>query len=1017
MSASLPEESLGPPTVALRVGEGVVLEAGSEPVALSSHQEAYLLLLAGSGEEGIPRSRVIRLLWDRPETQKTRHRLRQLSYTLNRKAGSTFVEARGTLVALAKNVVVEFRCEGVGEAVAPPTPGFDDWVAELRERRAREVRLGSVRELDAGRLADHPEAVLASLAEGHRTPGSWRDLLWALLRTGRVREAEFELRRVLGDDVPMEGLPTARRIASHKDRILSLASAGGEASIPLEGRDEEVRHLHDLMVSGSACVLITGAHGVGRSRILGQAVATLLANKDDTVMLAAHGMPFERHTPFGGLGQLLSEELLIQAFAELGQPETEIIRRALPAQFETQEEHVLANIGGPGSYLRVARAVADLFQRAYGQAEVMLLVDDLDQLDRSSVEVLTRLVLVSNARLLGTWCTEGENGLNELLFRFRGIEPDIVPLLDLPLPRAAALARAVAPDLGEKQWDDIARLGGGRPGRVVELIRALAGSPILSSPMGPSLDEILRRRVRSLTPAEQQALVLLAVSGGRLEIPSLGKLLGVGVLEIAGHVRSMEEAGLVRVEGSRAAVAPGLLRDFVARELPGPLRRETHASIADHLIGEGDAADPGFLAHHLMEAGRPLEAAVWFKRAGFAARDRTAYAEALVLLERSVAANDELDPEIAKELGTIHSGMGDFKQAIHWFGRARIGYVDRGDEVGDVEVGIEEARVRLKAGQQGSIVLESTREQLARAKGLGSTYLISLAIGLWLEVSEYSHNRAWVEEATGVLLSELDEAPHCEYLAYTGAHLAHLGWPSRGRWLARRAYLASRSVPDLRLSRLNRLILANWVTDGLGPGTRSVLITNATALAKRTGNLIARFDTLANAGSWYMDQGQWDEAEACLCSAEGLFEQPSVYVQRFVAINRAILRIRQSGALSAADQLEILDDLGDSPRASAVFLTAAIRLLVRLEEGRLEEANAISVGLEQMDLTYPFSSNMALVPIARAELLRRRGKRGEAIKALRTAADSMRLFCMPAARQIAERLAQVERGSPAPIRS
>jgi hypothetical protein len=110
-------------------------------------------------------------------------------------------------------------------------------------------------------------------------------------------------------------------------------------------------------------------------------VAALLSNQEDTVSLGARGMPFERHTPFGGLGQLLNDDVLVQAFHEIGQPEKEIIRRALPVQFESQDLHTLAHLGGPGSYLRVARALADLFVIAYGRAEVMLLVDDLDLLD------------------------------------------------------------------------------------------------------------------------------------------------------------------------------------------------------------------------------------------------------------------------------------------------------------------------------------------------------------------------------------------------------------------------------------------------------------------------------------------------------------------------------------------------------------------------------------------------------------------------------------------------------------
>jgi tetratricopeptide (TPR) repeat protein len=777
----------------------------------------------------------------------------------------------------------------------------------------------------------------------------------------------------MGDDVAAEGLSAARRVATEPDRILSLAAAGSDPSLPLLGRGPDVRQLSEALLSGSTCVLITGVRGVGRSRILGQAVATLLSNEDDVVVLGANGSPVERHTPFGGLGQLLNDELLIQAFTELGQPETEVIRRALPVQFETEESHVLATLGGPGSYLRIARAVSDLFQRAFGNAEVFLAVDDLDQFDRSSVEVVTRLTSVCGARLLAAWCTEGSAAQNEILFRFQGMAPDILPLRDLALTDAERLARAVSPDLGVRDAEDIARLSGGRPGRIVELIRALEGSSVLSGPMGPSVDELLRRRIRELDETEQQVLVYMAVGGGRMAIPALGSLMGMGILETSGHARRLQEAGLVRVEGSRAAVIPGLLIDFVTRELPAQIRKETHSAIVAHLLKVPDRADPGAVGHHLLESDRPLEAAAWFRKAGLAARDRTAYVEAISYLEKGMAAEEGADPDIAKELGALHAGMGDFKQSIHWYGRARVGYVDRGDRQGDVEAALEAIGVRLESREPPDALFQLVHAELRRAEELRSTRLTALALDVWLNVADYAHSSEEVSLAKDQLKAHLEARPGSDHLAYPGTRLSYLGHREIGLELARRVLLTSRETPAQHLRGLNRYLLAQWVAGRIGTRRGLVLMRAAATIAAGAGDLPTRFSLLANSSSWYMDRDQWESAELSLDAAERLIDRLSAQQRSFLAVNRAIVHIRRGAPLLAEEPLDELDGLPDSPRSSARLLAAAIRVIVRLEQGRLREAIEAGHPIAGADLRFPFSSDLSLVAEAQAELMRRTG--------------------------------------------
>ena len=693
-----------------------------------------------------------------------------------------------------------------------------------------------------------------------------------------------------------------------------------------------------MILSGTTCALITGVRGVGRSRILGQAVATLLSNEDDVVILGASGSPVERHTPFGGLGQLLNDELLIQAFTELGQPETEVIRRALPVQFDTEASHVLAKLGGPGSYLRIARAVSELFQRAFGNAEVFLAVDDLDQFDRSSVEVVTRLTTVCGARLLATWCTEGPAAQNELLFRFQGMAPDVLPLRDLALSDAQRLARAVSQDLGTREAEDIARLSGGRPGRIVELIRALQGSPILSGPMGPSVDELLRRRIRELDEAEQQALVYMAVGGGRMEIATLGALMDMGILEISGHARRLQEAGLVRLEGSRAAVIPGLLTEFVTRELPAQIQKETHSAIVAQLLKAPERVDPGTVGHHLLASGRPVEAATWFRKAGMAARDRTAYAEAISYLEKGLAAEDEADPDIAKELGALHAGMGDFKQSIHWYGRARIGYVDRGDRLGDVEAALSSVASSLELHSDNEDLVSEVRAHLQDARELKNSRLIQQALDVWFKVADYGHHWGLLRAARAELESELSVRPRDPWIALVGTRLTYLGDPARALRLSRTAFLGLRGDPVTRPRALNRLVICLFTQMRPVGWREQVLVAEADRIALSTGNLYSRYSHLSNRALWSMDLGDWREAERLFDAAARFVGGPDTVAARRLAVNRAILEVRRGNLPAAEPYLSELDKWIPTPQGSLNALYHSCRLLLHLEEGRLSAA-------------------------------------------------------------------------------
>jgi len=75
---------------------------------------------------------------------------------------------------------------------------------------------------------------------------------------------------------------------------------------PLLGRDAEIELLTSLLdriESGGGALVLRGEPGIGKSRLLSQAVA--LAEERQMSVLAARGVQSEARLAFGGLQQLL----------------------------------------------------------------------------------------------------------------------------------------------------------------------------------------------------------------------------------------------------------------------------------------------------------------------------------------------------------------------------------------------------------------------------------------------------------------------------------------------------------------------------------------------------------------------------------------------------------------------------------------------------------------------------------------------------------------------------------------
>ncbi|MFH9089169.1 AAA family ATPase [Streptomyces sp. NPDC017673] len=365
-----------------------------------------------------------------------------------------------------------------------------------------------------------------------------------------------------------------------------MIEPGAEAET-LVGRLEELRFLQHFVrhigVNGGA-LLLSGDPGVGKSALL-EATAEF-AHPAEMTVLRVIGTEFEAQVSFGALNQALLP--LIDDFGELGDEHARALSVALGCESGAAPDRLL-----------LASAATLLLRKAAARTPLLLIIDDLQWLDRASAGVLSfvaRRLVGSRAGMLAA-CRTGEVGF----FDTSGLPERAISALD-----DGAAARLLAdrfPRLDPEVRARVLATAQGNPLALLELPQALhagwRGPPqsvprIL--PLGTRLQRLFASQVRAL-PARTRTLLLTAALESTCDLRLLSTAAGLGY-----HLDDLapaEQDRLVRVDTDSHQVMfrHPLIRSAVVAESTSAERRRVHQTLAEAL-----AADPERQAWHLGEA-------------------------------------------------------------------------------------------------------------------------------------------------------------------------------------------------------------------------------------------------------------------------------------------------------------------------------------------------------------------------------------------------------------------------------
>ena len=437
----------------------------------------------------------------------------------------------------------------------------------------------------------------------------------------------------------------------------------GRQGEDIVGRDDELHQVRTFLErarTDGAALLVTGEPGVGKTALLNAAAS--IASAARTRILRAAGVEFEAGISFSGLNQIL--------LPLLGR-----LPRLPAAQRDALTVALGFSDGAPPGRLVVSNAVLVLLREAAASRPVLIVIDDLQWLDRTSAGVLSFVARRIEGTPIG------------FLGAARTGEEDLFERTGLPELEVARLDDRAARRLLDEHFSDLDTTvrerilveAQGNPLALLELPAALgpglraSGRDLPSAlPLGRRLQALYRSRIAELPPRTRTLLLLMALDGtGDVRVLEAGAARTAGARDL----ERAERARLAYLDAPthRLAFHHPLIRSAVVELAPARDRRSAHRVLAG--VWE---SQPDRRVWHLAEAtvgpDEPVAAELEAAAARILARgDAVGCVRALRRASeispatadrhRRLAAAAYIDAEVAGDLGNASLVLAEIRRA------------------------------------------------------------------------------------------------------------------------------------------------------------------------------------------------------------------------------------------------------------------------------------------------------------------------------------------------------------------
>jgi DNA-binding winged helix-turn-helix (wHTH) protein len=554
-----------------------------------------------------------------------------------------------------------------------------------------------------------------------------------------------DLRRALCDDAQTPAfVQTARGLGfrfvapveSVRARPVPPACSG---RAPLVGRQALLEQLDDALAAAAGgrgrLVLLEGEPGIGKTTVLSAVAAR--AREADAIVCHAR-------FPEAGAGSVWRPwAQLLKALADSRPPELLVeelgaglpwLARLVPG-LAGHESPAAPDADDETTTLRVFDAVTGFLRRVSRHVPLVLVLDDLQGADRSSLRLLEYLAdEIHQARILilGAYRScelDPEHPLPATLAelaRGPGYARHRLEGVDLAATRELVLA-ATGREPAPERLAEIQARTDGNPFYVHELARHLAHEAEGGARRGvpPSLCELLRGRLQRLPLRCRDTLELASVVGREFDAELLRHVSGLGVADLTDALERGRRAGLVELGwGETRRFRHALVQEAIYAGLPEARRRLLHRRIGEaaRALLAADREDRlATVAHHLCQVAEEV---------GFAAFDA------------ALAAAERAEAHVAFEEA----------QRLYTLALDALDRVDPDDRHRRCPLLVALARAQLRGGEVG-LAAQTARRAAALARGIGRPDLLAEAALLFADyvLADSSEPRALFQEALALL--------------------------------------------------------------------------------------------------------------------------------------------------------------------------------------------------------------------------------------------------------------------------
>lgn len=589
-------------------------------------------------------------------------------------------------------------------------PEFADAAfARVELARLREMRLAALEDRIDADLALGSRGELVSELEALTASEPFRERLWelrllALYRADRQADAlraYQDAHRILGEQLGIEPGPKlqqlGRRIATRDTRLEQprsprRATAARGPAQPAEefvGRRAELAQLEGLLdrtAAGQRSVaLVVGEAGTGKSRLVAEVAARAWTR--GFVVAAGRCFDGESAPPFAPLVECLSE--LAQAVdpQELrrhAERPAAVVSRLLPELHQILGELDEAPPLPPEEdRARLFDAVARLVVAATRQAPVLLVIDDLQWADPSTMALAAYLIRASHdASLLVVACYRPDDihpgsaidrGLAALQREVAATHVVLPPLTD---EEASALLRNVlGPDADTAAVSNLLVRGHGHPFFLRELASDARAGVLDDRNVPTAARELVARRVHRLPEPCKRLVAAASVFDGPFDIGVAATAAGMSDDEALDALDQLILGGLMvpAADGDTCEFVHDIARQSLYQTLTSPRRARLHRAVAtameqrwpDDRQREAAAA----LAHHYAHStalGGMDRGALHAERAAATAEGAHAYDDVVRLLELALALSPDGDsvPRWLARLGRARIATGEHDNGV-----------------------------------------------------------------------------------------------------------------------------------------------------------------------------------------------------------------------------------------------------------------------------------------------------------------------------------------------------------------